>query len=1235
MKNVYNRLWLTLAMLCCVVHADGQNTTLPSNSFNQPNAAELCGTDFFHNQKMETDIQYRLSHLETMKSMRKVSSQKQALINGIYQVPVVVHVMHKGETVGTATNISDEDVKRGVEYLNNYWRKVSASLGDGLGVDMKIEFALAVQDENGNCTNGINRVDMSGVPAYVNNGVNRNNTDGLPDYDASGGINSLKEYGIWDPTKYYNVWIVDEIDNKNCFTGGSYTSGYAYFASAHGRAYDGSVVLICSYLNENSSTWAHEMGHAFNLPHTFSGDDPDNDICGDDNIFDTPSHIRSSGLDIGNDCDNTDSNSCDPAFNEVINPDNGFRRNTGSHQDHIYNYMDYSSCGNEFTGGQRAVVTNALTVTRASFLSSPGLTPPETATVFFTASNTTVCTGGTVTFNDKSSCTPNTYTNTGYDHVTFLWSIDNGVDTPYTSTEQNPTITFTNSGTFDVTLEVTNPAGTTSLVKSDHITVGSGAKAGCSVTTIPGNINKDFRTGVTNISFNSLENTTGTAIPANPVIQDFTCSNNTTINLGSSYDLDVSYKSRGDGAQFLEVWIDWDNSGTFEASNTNGDNERVLTDNVESDNSGTHLASASVTAPANTTIGALLRMRVISNYNSAPNVCGDAQAQRADDYGVFVKAACISLPEAIITNNSSSTILTCTEPEISLTASGGVSFLWNNNLGIEPTVTVTEAGTYEVTVTDVNGCTDTESIVITEDKPLPSVSITNNTGVTVLTCDLTTINVIAAGGVSYRWDNGLGTNPEIDITVAGSYTVTATAANGCTNTATIVVTNEAAVPSCDIESFNTGANYGCGVTRVTLNTIDNSTSTAVPNDAMNNFICSDNTVLSALYPHDLDVVYRSRGDGSQFLEVWIDWNNNGIFETLNSNGNNENVLLDNIEPSTSETASTIVVPPGTAVQNTLLRMRVISNFRSAPVVCGRELVQRADDYGVIVCAPPTSSITNNTGSTVLNCDVTSISVTATGGDSYIWDNGLGTNANATLTAAGTYTVTVLSADGCRADESIVITQDSIDGKLSLLGNSMSISNGSSTPSLSNDTDFGDVLINTNSSRTFTIENDGISELVISDITIGGVDAGLFSIGDIDLSSPLRIVGGSNASFSIGVLPTTIGVKEASITIDNNDCAQNTFVFDIQADGKTTLDIKENNKSLVRIYPNPVQEVLRVSLENSEVIKAYSIYDLSGKTILYHGKVINDNIPVSNLANGIYFLKIKTETSELMTKFIKE
>ena len=54
----------------------------------------------------------------------------------------------------------------------------------------------------------------------------------------------------------------------------------------------GTVVLICAYLNESSSTFAHEMGHALNLPHTFDGDDPDNGLCGDDGIADTPPHIR-------------------------------------------------------------------------------------------------------------------------------------------------------------------------------------------------------------------------------------------------------------------------------------------------------------------------------------------------------------------------------------------------------------------------------------------------------------------------------------------------------------------------------------------------------------------------------------------------------------------------------------------------------------------------------------------------------------------------------------------------------------------------------------------------------------------------------------------------------------------------------------------------------------------------------------------------------------------------------
>ena len=150
-------------------------------------------------------------------------------------------------THGEGAAISNADVRAGIQRLNNHWRNNDV----GNGVDMEIEFALAVQDEYGNCTNGINHVDMSGVPAYVEHGVKSSDDDlsGIHEYD-------LKKYSIWDPEKYYNIWLINKCPGFN---------GWAKFALDHGKAYDGAVLLTSIYLEESSSTWAHEMGHALNL----------------------------------------------------------------------------------------------------------------------------------------------------------------------------------------------------------------------------------------------------------------------------------------------------------------------------------------------------------------------------------------------------------------------------------------------------------------------------------------------------------------------------------------------------------------------------------------------------------------------------------------------------------------------------------------------------------------------------------------------------------------------------------------------------------------------------------------------------------------------------------------------------------------------------------------------------------------------------------------------------------
>ena len=71
--------------------------------------------------------------------------------------------------------------------------------------------------------------------------------------------------------------------------------------------------------------------------------------------------------------------------------------------------------------------------------------------------------------------------------------------------------------------------------------------------------------------------------------------------------------------------------------------------------------------------------------------------------------------------------------------------------------TVSSPDTYTVTVTSSNGCTDTESITITQDVVAPVATITNNTGTAVLDCSTTSISLTASGGASYVWSGGSST----------------------------------------------------------------------------------------------------------------------------------------------------------------------------------------------------------------------------------------------------------------------------------------------------------------------------------------------------------------------------------------------------------------------------------------------------------------------------------------------
>lgn len=74
--------------------------------------------------------------------------------------------------------------------------------------------------------------------------------------------------------------------------------------------------------------------------------------------------------------------------------------------------------------------------------------------------------------------------------------------------------------------------------------------------------------------------------------------------------------------------------------------------------------------------------------------------------------------------------------------------------------------------------------------PVPQANITNITGTNTLSCNHPTIQLMASGGESYSWSDGLGNQAAATITQAGIYVVTVTNAAGCSTTDTIEITGE-------------------------------------------------------------------------------------------------------------------------------------------------------------------------------------------------------------------------------------------------------------------------------------------------------------------------------------------------------------------------------------------------------------------------------------------------------------
>lgn len=384
----------------------------------------------------EDAVQNKLAELRAQKKSGRTQG-------GVVYIPIIVHVVHNGEAVGTGTNISRAQVLSQIEVLNEDFRKKQGTPGGAstnpVAADIEIEFCLSPIGQSGE--------------TLAEPGIHRYN-GGRTDWSQEQIESQLKPNTIWNPNKFYNIWTVkfgaansnligyaqfpdqSGLSGLNVSGGPASTDGVVIRYQSFGSTDKGDFKVMVAPYNKGR-TLSHETGHWLGLRHIWGDGN-----CADDFVSDTPTQqSASSGCQIGRlSCNSTNM---------------------------VQNYMDYSddACMNLFTEGQKARMQAVIAIsprrrslTDANLCSPPVAAPPVTA---FTVDNPScILLGSTVQFFDLSSNFPKKW------HWKFA-----GADQE-TSTDQNPRVKYSVPGTYSVSLWSENDLGKSdTLVKEDLIIV--------------------------------------------------------------------------------------------------------------------------------------------------------------------------------------------------------------------------------------------------------------------------------------------------------------------------------------------------------------------------------------------------------------------------------------------------------------------------------------------------------------------------------------------------------------------------------------------------------------------------------------------------------------------------------------------------------------------------------------------------------------------------------------------
>ncbi len=544
------------------------------------------------------------------------------------------------------------------------------------------------------------------------------------------------------------------------------------------------------------------------------------------------------------------------------------------------------------------------------------------------------------------------------------------------------------------------------------------------------------------------------------------------------------------------------------------------------------------------------------------------------------------LPNATATGGT----INCTNSSVQLMGSSttsDVSFSWtgpNGFISSDMNPFVINPGEYTLSVMSGNGCVATATAMVEEDTVVPEVEVMAET----ITCDQPAIEISVSSseeGSTYNWvgPNGFMSTEMIPmITEGGTYTVTVTAPNGCSTTATLDVIEDTAAPQASAE----GGTIDCSNPTTMLNGLSSTPGVSIMWTGPNGFMSTENNpTVNEPGSYTFTVTAPNGCTNSVTVEVESD----GDLPNISTQGGTIDCMMTSIQLMGSSTTENVTFSwegPNGFTSNEMnpevtepgIYTLTIQSDNGCQISQNAEVMDDTNEpeieltLGDVDCDEGTRIIQTQS-------DIDDLEV------SWIGPNGFtSTELSPTISEAGTYIMETFPENGC------------------------------------------------NSTHFISMEDDVVYSYVIETIDIDD---------DNDMGQAEIMISGGTGPFEIewdngemGTLATMLEAGEHTVKVTDGLGCIGIYTFEIKS-LVSTFD--QEWIDAIDLFPNPAQTVVQLDFNDGFTHFQYlEIIDLTGRSIQsfdLNGHQQTIQVDVEEWTAGVYVARIYSKDSSYSIRFV--